>query len=421
MALRQQEGARPRAARRSLRASRAAAARAARLRRRSASGRAVAVAQPHRGAERLEVRLASQADGHGLEASGRAWPDTAPRRPARSWSKAICPCSISTRARPSSSSASESTALEQSQCGVERTGIAVGAGRRQQPRGSAGWVGRQRRGAPQERGGGAEPAASLRARRGALQFHGDRFVRSRRRLGQMPRTTVWVELRIGRLRQGEVHRLALLLRGRSVDRRAYERVAEHHPLADGQQPFGRVGAGRRQPDAEALGRAPHQQRVVDRLRRRHEQQQPRLLGERLEPPQEALLDPPRRPMRALQPEPARQLRCRQRPRQLQDRQRIAARLGDEPVADALIEPARDDGREQGARVLLGEPCERQLRQARPTRARRSGRGPRTRSPPTRPAAVARRSRGPAPKRHRATGRHRRNTAAAAPRRPRPAG
>jgi hypothetical protein len=53
----------------------------------------------------------------------------------------------------------------------------------------------------------------------------------------------------------------------------------------------------------------------------------------------------------------------QRPRQLQDRQRIAARLRDEPVADALVEPARDDGREQGARVLLGEPSERELRQA----------------------------------------------------------
>ena len=68
-------------------------------------------------------------------------------------------------------------------------------------------------------------------------------------------------------------------------------------------------------------------------------------------------------IRAVEPEPARQVRRGQRSRQLEDRQRVAARLRDEPVADALVEPARDDGREQGARVLLGEPSERQLRQA----------------------------------------------------------
>ena len=54
----------------------------------------------------------------------------------------------------------------------------------------------------------------------------------------------------------------------------------------------------------------------------------------------------------------------QRARQLQDRQRVAARLGDEAVADALIEPAGDDRGEQGARLALGEPREHQLRQAR---------------------------------------------------------
>ena len=169
----------------------------------------------------------------------------------------------------------------------------------------------------------------------------------------MPRAAVRVDLRIGRLRQGEVHRLALLRRGRSVDRRAHERVTEHHPLADRPAALSRLGR-RREPDAEPLGRAPHQQRVVDRLGRRHQQQQPRVLRERLEPPQEALLDPPRQRVRASSsPNPPGSCVARQRPRQLQDRQRVAARLGDEPVADALVEPARDDGREQGARVLLG--------------------------------------------------------------------
>jgi hypothetical protein len=57
------------------------------------------------------------------------------------------------------------------------------------------------------------------------------------------------------------------------------------------------------------------------------------------------------------------LRRGQPPRHFQDRQRIAARLRDEPVTDSLVEPARDDGREQRARVLLGQASERQLREA----------------------------------------------------------
>jgi len=39
------------------------------------------------------------------------------------------------------------------------------------------------------------------------------------------------------------------------------------------------------------------------------------------------------------------------------------RLGDDPVADELVKSARDNRREQGARVGLEEPAERQIRQA----------------------------------------------------------
>jgi hypothetical protein len=137
-------------------------------------------------------------------------------------------------------------------------------------------------------------------------------------------------------------------------------MQEGDPFADRQQPFRLDRSRRREPDPEPLGRAPDEQRIVDRLRRGHQQQQPCLVGKRLEPPQEALLDPPRQRVRPLRPEPSRQLRRGQSARQLQDRERIASRLRDELVADALVEPRRDDRREQGARVLLGEPSERQL-------------------------------------------------------------
>lgn len=42
---------------------------------------------------------------------------------------------------------------------------------------------------------------------------------------------------------------------------------------------------------------------------------------------------------------------------------IAARLGDDPVADALIEASRDDGLEEGPGVLVVQAAEQELRQA----------------------------------------------------------
>jgi hypothetical protein len=88
-------------------------------------------------------------------------------------------------------------------------------------------------------------------------------------------------------------------------------MTKRHPFADRQQPLGRGSSRCRGVDAESLGRAPHQQRVPDRLRRRDQQQQPRLRRQRLEPPQEALLDPSRQGVLAYQPEPAGQLRRRE--------------------------------------------------------------------------------------------------------------
>ena len=76
-----------------------------------------------------------------------------------------------------------------------------------------------------------------------------------------------------------------------------------------------------------------------------------------------LLDADREGRHVGQREAARQLRGSHAPRQLQQRQRIATCLGDDPVADVVIESASDDSREQSARVLLGEPSQLQLRQA----------------------------------------------------------
>ena len=97
------------------------------------------------------------------------------------------------------------------------------------------------------------------------------------------------------------------------------------------------------------------------------------LGQRLQLPEEALLDPPRQRRRAGQPEPARQLRGRQPPRQLQQRQRVALRLGHDLVPDPVIDRPGQRRVQQRPRVALAQPPDFELRQPGQLRARLPGR------------------------------------------------
>jgi hypothetical protein len=197
---------------------------------------------------------------------------------------------------------------------------------------------RQRHGAPQESRRGGETAARLRPASRALELQGHLLVRPCGGRGQMPRTTVRIGLPIGRFCQRQVDRPAIRRRRRrSVHRRAHQGMAERHLPADRQQSFRLCGLRGRRPDAEPPGRAPQQQWIADRFRRRDQQQTPPVLGEQLETPDEALLDPPGQRLCAQQAETARQLRRGQPMRQLEQRQRIPPRLGDDPVPDCLIQ------------------------------------------------------------------------------------
>ena len=150
---------------------------------------------------------------------------------------------------------------------------------------------------------------------------------------------------------------------RPVDRRADERMPEPHPDPELDQP-GLLGRPARvASDPELLGRAPQQAHVADRLGRRHQQQALGLARKRPDPLQEGLLDAAGQRPRVGKPEPARELRRRQPTRQLQQRERVAARLGDDPVAHALVQPPRHRRRQQRAGVVVGEPADDQLRQA----------------------------------------------------------
>ena len=76
-----------------------------------------------------------------------------------------------------------------------------------------------------------------------------------------------------------------------------------------------------------------------------------------------LLDAAGQRPRVGKPEPARELGRRQPARQLQQRQRVAARLGDDPIAHPLVQPPRHGRRQQRACVAVGEARDDQLRQA----------------------------------------------------------
>ena len=90
----------------------------------------------------------------------------------------------------------------------------------------------------------------------------------------------------------------------------------------------------------------------DRIGRRELQQAPGVGRQRVEPPPEALLDRPRERHPAGEPEPARQLRRRQPPQQLQQRQRVAARLADDLVAHPRVQRPGQHRVQQRARVVL---------------------------------------------------------------------
>src|SRR6185437_4920597 len=119
---------------------------------------------------------------------------------------------------------------------------------------------------------------------------GDGFVRPRRRRRKMPRPSVWITVPVGRAGQGKMRRPALPCACRAVYRRAHERMPESHAAADRKQPvvLGRGhGGGGRHPSA--VGGAPQQQRIAERLGGGEQEQLTAVLGKRLQAPREALL------------------------------------------------------------------------------------------------------------------------------------
>ena len=173
----------------------------------------------HRGAERLEVRLAGQVGVKWFEA-----PRGAHEQPARVGGAVLLQRNLSPQELDSGAlKLLEGAGLDghqQSQGLVERAGVTLAFGRREQALGPAAGVGGQHCRTLQEGCGRGRTATSVRPGRGPLELLRDPLVEPGRRVGQVPCATVGVELWIGGFGQRPVDRLALGQGRRPVHGRA---------------------------------------------------------------------------------------------------------------------------------------------------------------------------------------------------------
>ena len=179
----------------------------------------------------------------------------------------------------------------------------------------------------------------------------------------VPGAAIRVDLGIGRVRQRAVSLAPLVGLRRPVHRRAHERMPEHHCTVQRQQAFRLRGVRGRLRDPKLLRRAPQKRRVADRFCCRQEQQPPRVAREPCQPPREALLDPGGQRQRCRQPETSGELGGRQPARELQERERIAACLGDDPLEHGLVQPRREDGLQQRPCIPAAQRLDAELREA----------------------------------------------------------
>ena len=139
-------------------------------------------------------------------------------------------------------------------------------------------------------------------------------------------------------------------------------MSEPHPRSDLDQAC-RLGRSRRiRSDPEPLGGTPQQRHVADRLRRCEQEYAPSLDGERLQLPHEALLDAAGQRQLAGQPESARDRDALQPARQLEQRQRVAAGLSEDPILHPLVERPGKRRFQQQPGVVIGQPVDHELRQ-----------------------------------------------------------
>ena len=151
--------------------------------------------------------------------------------------------------------------------------------------------------------------------------------------------------------------MPFLSRGRPVGRRSNQRMPEPHLEAELHQ----VRLHRRcrcvNRDTQPAGRSPQQHRITRRIGRRQLDQPSGLDRQGVQLPSEAVLDPARQWRRIGQAESSCQLGRRQRPRQLEQRQRVAVRLGDDQIAHPGVQRPGQRGVQQRPRIVVPQPLD----------------------------------------------------------------
>ena len=216
----------------------------------------------------------------------------------------------------------------------------------------------------QERGGGRQPAAALCAigRAGHLRRH--RLVGHRGRVRAMPRPPVGIEFRVGHLGERVVNVAAVTRVRRPVHRRADQRMREAHAQFELDQP----GRLRRLPrvhaDAEQRGGPPQHARVPHRLGRGRQEQQLRVARQRPDTLEESVFDAARQPARFGKAESARELRRRQAAWELDQRERVSPRLGEDLRSHARVDQPGDRRGQQRLGGIVRQSLDHQFRQSR---------------------------------------------------------
>ena len=156
-----------------------------------------------------------------------------------------------------------------------------------------------------------------------------------------------------------MHRPPVAGHGGVVDRGAHQWVAEADPDAEVDQ-FRRLGRGGCfGADAQLTSGPPEQTHLADRFRGRDQQQQSGVAGQRFHAAQEVVLDARRQGARVRYGEAAGELVRREPTGQLLQRQRVAVRLGHDPVAYVLVQRRVDRRGEQAVGIRLLQPAEHQ--------------------------------------------------------------
>lgn len=182
--------------------------------------------------------------------------------------------------------------------------------------------------------GGGMTGAQLRAAGGRLECHGHLLITGHGRHGLMPDPMVDVFVARERYREGDVDALALTERGSLVDGGAHERMAELDRGAVGADQRGLLGGTKRVAvEPELAERAQDNGQLPGPVDRDHKQRLLRTGGQPVDPPTKEIGQTRGERHRLGQRRASRQLVLAQRHGQLDQRQWVAARLGQEPGPD----------------------------------------------------------------------------------------